>query len=101
MDTTVTARIPIETKRRAAPILQKLGASTTGLINAAFEYLIATESLPEAGTREPTDVGDAEVSSYLSRSSAVAPAEFWAELGNRSYKDYAAEWRAADYEALA
>ena len=103
MDTIVTARIPVEKKERAIPILEGLGSSTTKLINAAFDFLIATGSLPQASA--PSDVRASDsadaVEQFLEASTVDVPASFWKDLGERSYKDFIAEGRLADYEALA
>ena len=53
MDSVVTARVPAEIKRQAADVLSQMGSSTTKLINAAFEYLLATGELPHAGQDAP------------------------------------------------
>lgn len=47
MDATVSARIPVELRNQAARKLQEIGATPTRLINAAFEFVVSTGSLPE------------------------------------------------------
>lgn len=46
MDAIVTARVPVEVKEQANAILKELGSSPTKLINAAYDYLLATHKLP-------------------------------------------------------
>lgn len=107
MDAIVTARIPVETKRQAGEILKRIGETPTRLINAAYEYLLATGSLPKtagedvAASSELTREELAQARAFLASTTLEAPAEFWAELGARSYNDLLAEGRAAAYEALA
>ena len=46
MDTTVTARIPVELKDQVIPILRTMGETTSSLIGAAFAYVLATGDIP-------------------------------------------------------
>ena len=46
MDAIVTARVPVEIKEQGARILKGLGATQSQLVNAAYDYLIATGELP-------------------------------------------------------
>lgn len=108
MDSIVTARVPAEIKLQAVQMLSQMGSSTTKLINAAFEYLLATGELPHAAeatpaptTRTLSDEQRGELAEFFRTTSSPAPDSFWAELGNRSYKDALAQWRKEDYEALA
>ena len=92
MDSIVTARIPVEVKNQVSEVLESLGSNTTQLINAAFEYVLVTGKLPDA--RE----GAALESS--AKGSVPAPASFWNDLGDSTYKEAISEWRSNDYEAL-
>lgn len=48
MSKIVTARIPDEIYEQGVDLLNSLGSSTTELINAAFDFIIQTGSLPVA-----------------------------------------------------
>ena len=108
MDSVVTARVPAEIKRQAADMLAQMGSSTTKLVNAAFEYLLATGELPHVdrgaaapSSRELSEAQRAELTAFFHATSVPAPSSFWGELGDRSYKEALASWRKEDYEALA
>ncbi len=108
MDSIVTARVPTEIKGQAMQMLAQMGSSTTKLVNAAFEYLLATGQLPSAPQGSPSsaertldDEQRTELTEFFRATSSPAPASFWSELGDRSYKEALATWRKEDYEALA
>ena len=46
-DVIVTARVPLEIRNQAVAVLESIGSTPTELINAAFEYVIAAEELPQ------------------------------------------------------
>lgn len=48
MDSRVSARMPMENRARGDEALARIGAATTQLINAAYDYAIATGKLPQA-----------------------------------------------------
>ncbi len=50
MDAIVTARVPIAVKERGSEILGEIGATTTQLVNAAYDYLLAEHDLPRASS---------------------------------------------------
>ena len=112
MDSIVTARIPVEVKNQVSEILESLGSNTTQLINAAFEYVLVTGKLPDAhegaslessakgSSRQLSEKDKEELASLFGKISVPAPASFWNDLGNSSYKEAISEWRSSDYEAL-
>ena len=106
MDAIVTARVPVETKSQGAEILRRLGETPTRLVNAAYEYLLATGTLPKAPAAErsaATGIGPDErrrAEAFLAETTLEAPESFWAELGDADYDVLLAEGRAAAYEAL-
>lgn len=111
MDSIVTARIPVEVKNQVSEVLESLGSNTTKLINAAFEYVLVTGKLPDAheGASEPFAKGSSrqlsekdkeQLASLFGKISVPAPASFWNDLGDSSYKEAISEWRSKDYEAL-
>ncbi len=112
MDSIVTARIPVEVKKQVSEVLESLGSNTTQLINAAFEYVLVTGKLPDAyegaslessakgASRQLSEKDKEQLASLFGKISVPAPASFWNDLGNSSYKEAISEWRSSDYEAL-
>ena len=112
MDNIVTARIPVEVKNQVTEVLESLGSNTTQLINAAFEYVLMTGKLPDAhegaslessakgSSRQLSEKDKEQLASLFGKISVPAPASFWNDLGDSSYKEAISEWRSSDYEAL-
>lgn len=112
MDSIVTARIPVEVKNQVSEILELLGSNTTQLINAAFEYVLVTGKLPDThegttselsargSSRQLSEKDKEQLSALFGKISVPAPASFWNDLGDSSYKEAISEWRSNDYEAL-
>ena len=112
MDSIVTARIPVEVKNQVTEVLESLGSNTTKLINAAFEYVLVTGKLPDAReesslessakgvSRQLSEKDKEELASLFGKISVPAPASFWNDLGDSTYKEAISEWRSSDYEAL-
>lgn len=112
MDSIVTARIPVEVKNQVSEVLESLGSNTTQLINAAFEYVLVTGKLPDAReesslessskgvSRQLSEKDKEELASLFGKISVPAPASFWNDLGDSTYKEAISEWRSNDYEAL-
>ena len=112
MDSIVTARIPVEVKNQVSEILESLGSNTTQLINAAFEYVLVTGRLPDAhegtllessgkgSSRQLSEKDKEQLASLFGKISVPAPASFWNDLGDSTFKEAISEWRSSDYEAL-
>ena len=112
MDSIVTARVPVEVKKQVSGVLESLGLNTTKLINAAFDYVLVTGKLPDANesiqsecsqkdtVRKLSEKDKKELTELFGKISIPAPASFWDELGDRTYKEAISEWRMKDYEAL-
>ena len=112
MDSIVTARIPVEVKNQVSEVLESLGSNTTQLINAAFEYVLVTGKLPDAReesslessskgvSRQLSEKDKEQLASLCGKISVPAPASFWNDLGDSTYKEAISEWRSSDYEAL-
>ena len=112
MDSVVTARIPVEVKNQVSEVLESLGSNTTKLINAAFEYVLVTGKLPDAhegtvselsargSSRQLSEKDKEKLASLFGKISIPAPASFWNDLGDSTYKEAISEWRSNDYEAL-
>lgn len=55
MDAMVSARVPVEIKKRGDSTLKAIGSSATELINAAYKYVIEHEELPTGVAQKRTD----------------------------------------------
>jgi len=115
MDAIVTARVPVEIKEQGNAILKEIGSSPTKLINAAYDYLLATHQLPSLQvaveylegpqTAEPqrkkvcivTRSMRDEVEESLEACTLPEPKGGWDQ---RDYREIIAEGKKADYEAL-
>ena len=112
MDSIVTARIPVEVKNQVSEVLESLGSNTTKLINAAFEYVLVTGKLPDAhegtvselsareSSRQLSEKDKEQLASLFGKISVPAPASFWNDLSDSTYKEAISKWRSSDYEAL-
>lgn len=104
MDSIVTARVPSEIKEQGNDILRSIGATPTQLVNAAYEYVLAHEALPQAMPERPDSSKRAlspeqklRLESFVARSTCVVPESYW---DGKSYKELLEEGRRRDYEAL-
>lgn len=112
MDSIVTARVPVEVKNQVSGVLESLGSNTTKLINAAFDYVLVTGKLPDTNepiqsersqketVRKLSEKDKKELTELFGKILIPAPASFWDELGDHTYKEAISEWRMKDYEAL-
>ena len=75
MDAMVSARVPVEIKKRGDRILKEIGSSTTELINAAYEYVLEYGKLP---AKEDAEAGGEPQVKVLSGDQARAFREQWA-----------------------
>ena len=94
--TLVSARVPRAKKERAAGVLSALGATTSDLINSAFDYIIATEELPGIPIEQGRDA--ASFASFVRESTVDVE---WPDGFEGDYKSLMTEWRSRDYESLA
>ncbi len=124
VDATVSARVPVEVKKQADKKLRQMGSSTTELINAAYDYLIAEGHLPQVHP----EAGERDTEKSLSPEQLVCLRDFFSQTtfeveesliesvlgdaspadservdwdGRSGYKSVIASGRLADYEALA
>ena len=58
MDSIVTARVPAGIKEQGKDILQKIGATPTDLVNAAYRYVLQEGKLPQVDSRPLVSNGD-------------------------------------------
>ena len=93
-NTLVSSRIPRAKKEAGVAVLDSLGATTSDLINSAFDYLIEHRALPAAQKAARKKSGLAQ---FLSETTLAID---WGDE-TRSYKDVMRARRAEDYERLA
>lgn len=86
MDAIVTARVPASIKEQGRVALNKIGATPTDLINAAYRYVLAKGELLDAndgierlepGTRRLSSAQQQALSSRLEKTTFNVPASFW------------------------
>ena len=92
--TLVSARVPAAKREAAASVLAQIGASTTDLINSAFDFVLSEHTLPSARQKAPK--GAADFQAFCAKSTLGV--DWGAEDVN--YKQIIAEGRAARYESL-
>lgn len=99
----ISARVPSDVYAQGIKKLNKLDSSVTALVNAAFDYVIATDKLPvenemkiKPGTRKLTKKQIQEFNTLFDSSSA----EVISLPANFDYKSELATNLGDDYEAL-
>lgn len=99
-NTLVSARMSTAKKERAVGVLASIGATTSDLINSAFEYVIAEKRLPTAAVAPR---GTAEGFHQFVRESTldIAWPKAETETAAGDYKAMMRRERLADYESLA
>lgn len=93
----VSARVSMAKREAAQGPLAALGATTSDLINSAFDYLLATKELPRAEASSSRSTED--FARFMEESTFAVPWDATAEDGD--YRALIAEGRRADYESLA
>ena len=105
---TVSARVPDEVRRQAVARLRARGATVSDLVNAAFDYIIQTGELPGDAPgseaphrgRGPRALDPAQAAGLRESLAATTfPGATPAATGG-TYKEFLAEGRRRDYEAL-
>lgn len=86
MDSIVTARVPAGIKEQGKDILQKIGATPTDLVNAAYRYVLEEGKLPQVDSK-PITHGDKprklnasqkkKLKQRLARTTFSVPASYW------------------------
>ena len=86
MDAIVTARVPSGIKDQGRVVLEKIGATPTDLINAAYRYVLSEGKLPQpsdAGSQIPSGIKTLdeeqrkELKARTVRTTFAVPASFW------------------------
>ena len=102
MDAMVTARVPVEIKEQGNAILREIGSSPSKLVNAAYDYLLKTHSVPEVKVgsaafcgkkRTLTEEQKAELKERM-RKMTLKPSADW---DDRPFKELLAEARDERY----
>ena len=83
MHAMVTARVPLEIRDQVNAKLRSIGSSPTELVNAAYDYVLATGELPDAQRAESplritlTDAQAHALRLRLRQATRPVPASFW------------------------
>lgn len=83
MHAMVTARVPLEIRDQVNAKLRSIGSSPTELVNAAYDYVLATGELPDAQRGDTplhitlTDAQANELRFRLRHATRPVPASFW------------------------
>lgn len=102
-DAIVVARVPAEIKEQVDGVLEKMGATSTQLINAAYEYVLSQGELPlvqpdQDNNKRNLSLDEQKQLAKSIRASSFAVSEsFW---GDESDKDRIGRDRRVDYETL-
>ena len=94
--TLVSARVPRAKKEAAAGLLASLGATTSDLINRAFDYLLEKKELP-CTTSERRN-SQKELRTFVASTTFEVP---WPDDFDGNYKTLVKQERLAQYESLA
>jgi antitoxin component of RelBE/YafQ-DinJ toxin-antitoxin module len=99
----VSARVPKEIRRQGNVVLERIGATPTQLVNAAYQYVIEHGALPATKKElSPANrtLSVAQLNKLKARSLRMALPGSELALKNRDLKELLAEGRLADYESL-
>lgn len=95
-NTLVSARLSRAKKERGCGVLAEIGATTSDLINRAFDYVIANGELP--GEEKTTTPSAEDFAAFVKESTLEVN---WPESFDGDYRELQSHLRMADYEALA
>ncbi len=86
MDSIVTARVPAGIKEQGKAALQKIGATPTDLVNAAYRYVLAEGKLPHvdekpfASAEQPRKLSSTQkkkLKQQIEATTFPVPASYW------------------------
>ncbi len=98
MDSTlVSARVPRAKKDAGVGVLASLGATTSDLINCAFDYVLSHHELPTASA--PDRRSQADFARFVEES--TLPVRWGEDAPEGDYRALIRDRRLADYESLA
>lgn len=93
----ISARVPVAKREAAQGMLTAIGATTSDLVNSAFDYLLATKHLPQA--ESPEGRSAAAFTQFVEESTFDIP---WEDAGTcDDYRELIREGKRARYESLA
>ncbi len=93
----VSARVPRAKREAAATLLESLGATTSELVNSAFDYLIENRRLPVSESAPSRDM--AAFSAFVGE--GTLDIDWGPDAEFLDYKAIIREGRRAEYESLA
>ncbi len=93
----ISARVPTAKREAAQGVLAAVGATTSDLVNSAFDYLLATKHLPQA--EQPEDRPTESFAQFLGKSTLDIPWES-SELSG-DYRKLIRDGKHTRYESLA
>jgi hypothetical protein len=97
--TLVSARVSKAKKDACTSVLESLGASTTELINCAFDYVLENKALPSVADGRPQSTKDS-ISGFQDFVGCSTMAIDWS-CAPTDYKEIIRAGKAADYESIA
>ena len=98
-NTLVSARVSRAKKERAAGVLAEIGATTTELINSAFDFLLSEKRLP--GTDEVGQKAQGREEDFAGFVENTTVDVQWPDDFDGDYKALMARLRWDEYETLA
>ena len=102
METAIAnARVPLAKKEASRGVLQSLGATTSDLINGAYDYLLSTGRIPGVACEVEPAVAGKDWSAFASFVEEATLDVDWGEGFDGDYKSILREGKVADYESLA
>ena len=93
----VSARVPMAKREAAKGALTAIGATTSDLINSAFDYVIAVRDLPRA--EKAPGRSRESFARFIGESSLEIP--WGSDADDGDYRALIASGKRADYESLA
>lgn len=97
MDVLVSARVTQGKKEAAKDVLASLGATTSDLINCAFDYVLETQQLPTA-TEQPKP---SMVDFLRFQEASSLPINWGPEAAEGDYRSILRKGKRAAYDSLA
>ncbi|NBI32575.1 hypothetical protein [Enterorhabdus sp. P55] len=93
----ISARVPVAKREAAQGMLTAIGATTSDLVNSAFDYLLATKHLPQA--EDPERCSATAFAQFVEESTFDIPWEDAGACGD--YRELICEGKRLRYESLA
>lgn len=94
-----SARVPLAKKETANGILDSIGATTSDLINSAYDYLLEKGELPRADAHRDAERTAEGFKAFVGAS--TLDVDWGAGAADGDYKRLIKQGKLADYESLA